>query len=111
MDLHLDPARRRRVPPARHRRRLQGVLDRAPDLRAADQRARLHRLAGQPDGRARGRLSDHGTRAAWDGARYGRRMTGTPQSGDHDRRVAGIRLTTGRVELALALAVVVMIVG
>jgi membrane protein YdbS with pleckstrin-like domain len=38
-------------------------------------------------------------------------MTGTPQPGDHDRRVAGIRLTTGRVELALALAVVVMIVG
>jgi hypothetical protein len=38
-------------------------------------------------------------------------MTGTPQPGDHDRHVAGIRLTTGRVELALAFAVLVMIVG
>jgi hypothetical protein len=38
-------------------------------------------------------------------------MTGDAQPGDHDRRFAGIRLTAGRVEAALAVAVVVMIVG
>ncbi len=38
-------------------------------------------------------------------------MTGTAPPGDHDRRLAGIRLTTGRVEAALAAAVIVMIVG
>jgi hypothetical protein len=38
-------------------------------------------------------------------------MTGAAPPGDHDRRLAGIRLTTGRVEAALAAAVLVMIVG
>jgi hypothetical protein len=38
-------------------------------------------------------------------------MTGAAPPGDHDRRLAGIRLTTGRVEVALAVAVLVMIVG
>jgi hypothetical protein len=37
-------------------------------------------------------------------------MPGSPP-GDHEPRVAGIRLTVGRVEAALAVAVVVMIVG
>ena len=38
-------------------------------------------------------------------------MPGSASAGDHESRFAGVRLTVGRVEAALALAVVVMLVA
>ena len=38
-------------------------------------------------------------------------MPGSASPGDHESRIAGVRLTVGRVEVALAVAVVVMLVA